>query len=113
MISFTNLTSKSIRRRTFEKLYHKALPKTFELSVVFATPSFMRKLNKKYRRKDKIANVLSFLIDKSSGEIFLNRNEKNLPYLFVHGCLHLNGYDHKNDKDAARMEKLEDKILNS
>ena len=85
--------------------------------MVFAPPVLMRKLNRQYRGKNKTANVLSFLIEKNRGEIFLNINllaqagEKNLPYLFLHGMLHLKGYDHKKTKDAKKMEKLEKKIL--
>ena len=114
MISFTNLTKKQISTVAFRKLYKKTFHKdNIELSVVFAPPALMQRLNKTYRKKDKIANVLSFLLDKRSGEMFLNATEKSLPHLFVHGCLHLKGHDHTNDKDAAKMERLEDKILNS
>lgn len=118
MIFFANLTKKPIRKASFVKLYKKIFftrdeQAQLELSVVFASPTFMRKLNKTYRKKDKVANVLSFLLEKGVGEIFLNRNEKNLPNLFVHGCLHLKGYDHEDDANAVKMERMEDKILNS
>lgn len=112
-ISFTNLTKKPIRTAVFVRLAKKIFPKKdFDLSVVFASPAFMKKLNIQYRNKHKSANVLSFSYDKNSGEIFLNSAEKDLPYLFVHGCLHLLDYDHKKNKDALRMESLERKILN-
>jgi len=119
MIEFRNLTKKPVSTGKMRKLYNKiflpagqAGPRKFELSVVFAPPSLMKKLNIKYRGADKPANVLSFLIGKNQGEIFLNINEKNLPYLFLHGALHLLGHGHKNNKDAEKMEKLEKKILN-
>ena len=35
----------------------------------------------------------------------------HVTHLLVHGCLHLLGYDHVSDKDAARMEGLEVQIL--
>jgi probable rRNA maturation factor len=50
------------------------------------------------------------------GEIYLNRDilakspERAAP-LLLHGILHLLGYDHIKKADAAKMEKLEDKIL--
>ena len=118
MISFTNLTKKRVHRAVFEKLYRKTMPKGFELSVVFAPPALMKKLNKQYRGKDKVANVLSFELGSpttklGAGEIFLNVREKDLPYLFVHGCLHLLSYDHQKNKDALRMESLEQKILHN
>jgi probable rRNA maturation factor len=39
------------------------------------------------------------------------RLEAHLSHLVVHGCLHLLGHDHENERDAARMEALEAKIL--
>jgi len=75
----------------------------------------MRRLNKQYRNKNKTANVLSFTLEKGKvgpSEIFLNIKEKKLPYLFLHGMLHLKGYDHVKKSDARKMEKLEQKILN-
>lgn len=111
-ISFANLTKKRIPTADFERIYKKLLL-SWELSVVFAGPALMKNLNKKYRGKNKAANVLSFLLDKKSGEIFLNSVEKKLPYLFTHACLHLLGYGHKNNKDAEKMKKKEREILNS
>jgi probable rRNA maturation factor len=35
----------------------------------------------------------------------------HLAHLAIHGFLHLHGYDHENDRDAQRMERLERKIL--
>ena len=110
--SFTNLTKKRINTADFGRIYKKLLS-GWELSVVFAGSALMKNLNKKYRNKNKVANVLSFLLDKKSGEIFLNSNEKKLPHLFAHACLHLLGYGHKTDDEAQKMEKLEQKILNS
>lgn len=122
MIEFKNLSGKRVQYGAYKKLYKKIFYKSgnsFRLSAVFAPPSLMRKLNKKYRGKNKPANVLSFLFEKNlpgrqtgSGEIFLNTKEKNLPYLFLHGSLHLLGYGHKKNKDAEKMENLEKKILN-
>ena len=111
-IYFTNLTKKRIKTAEFLRIYKKLL-KGWDLSVVFAPPFLMRSLNKKYRNKNKIANVLSFALDtkKREGEIFLNANEKKLLYLFTHACLHLLGYSHKTDKEAEKMERKENKIL--
>src|SRR3990167_11359395 len=104
MIEFRNLTKKRINTAEFKELYNNIFSaksvtgsKNFELSVVFARPHFMRRLNKQYRGKNKTANVLSFALEKGKvgpGEIFLNIKEKKLPYLFLHGMLNLKGYDH-------------------
>ena len=109
-IYFNNLTKKRVKTEGFLRIYKKVLP-NWELSVVLAGPALMRSLKKKYRKKDKIANVLSFKLASKNGEIFLNANEKKLLYLFTHACLHLLGYDHKTNKEAVKMEEKENKIL--
>ncbi len=37
--------------------------------------------------------------------------EDHLAHLVVHGVLHLRGYDHIEDRDAARMERLESRLV--
>ncbi len=126
MIEFCNLTRTHISTVSLERLYKRIFSKNeFEVSVVFMGDARMRQLNKKHRGKDKVANVLSFLLDggssdvrmtrsrrqRGAGEIFLHVHEKDIEHLFVHGCLHLLGYDHIDDKDASRMEKKERDIL--
>ena len=89
--------------------------KNFELSLVFTIPLLMRGLNKRYKNKDNAANVLSFLLEKGregKGEILLNAQEKKLPELFVHGCLHLLGYGHKTKKGYNLMSKKSSEMLN-
>ena len=114
MIEFANLTKKRIDTRVLRRIAGKLFRENFELSVVFATPVLMRKLNKNFRSKDKVANVLSFLLEKNKmGEIFININEKNIPFLFIHASLHLLGYGHKHTIEAKIMEAREKKLLNS
>lgn len=100
------------------------------ITVVLANNSFIRELNKQYRGKDTATNVLSFPESRIPnpesyiGDIILafetiEREAKeqgksfkhHAIHLLVHGTLHLLGHDHEDDKDAARMEKLEIKIL--
>lgn len=112
MIEFRNLTRTRVSYAPFQRLYKTLFPREdFDLSVVFAGSTRMRYLDKTYRGKDKVANVLSFPLGDKSGEIFLHIHEKDLPHLFVHGCLHLLGYDHEREKDALKMEKRERAIL--
>lgn len=103
-----------------------------EVSIVLTNNVYSRKLNKHYRGKDKPTNVLSFaqMNDVSEmipspfptvlGDIVLNIEaiqneaksfENHLKHLFVHGLLHLLGYDHETDEEADRMENLEIQIL--
>ena len=77
-------------------------------------------LNKRYRGKGKATNVLTF----ETGDVVLchpviareaRQQGKSLrahyAHLVVHGALHLQGHDHVQKKDAARMERAEVRVL--
>ncbi len=106
----------------------------FSLTILLTDNSKMKYLNKKFRNKNKITDVLSFpnlepadLKKKINTEIYLgdialsyeiiNRRSKdsnfNLEFdkMWIHGYLHLLGYNHKKFKDYKIMKKTEDKIL--
>ncbi len=97
---------------------NKTIP---EIGLVFVSEKKMLKLNKKYRGKNKITNVLSF----SEGDIIIcpevvKKEAKAYGFtqkywmtrLAVHGILHLVGYKHSAEKNRLSMERLENKILN-
>ena len=101
----------------FKRMKEKVLGKSYTLSVVFVGEKRSRTLNRSYRNIDKPTDILSFEIDKNEGEIFINlecanrkaklhkRDKKNyLSFLFIHGLLHLKGFDH-----SSRMESEEKK----
>lgn len=103
----------------FVKIKEEILKKDYELSLVFLGDKKSKELNLKYRNGNYIPNVLSFPIDKNTGEIFINPKQakkecakfemtykKFLVYLFIHGCLHLKGLDH-----GKKMDDLEEKYL--
>ena len=106
----------------------------FSLTILLTGNSKMKYLNKKFRNKNKITDVLSFpnlepadLKKKTNTEIYLgdialsyeiiSRRSKdsnfNLEFdkMWIHGYLHLLGYNHKKFKDYKIMKKTEDKIL--
>ncbi len=104
-----------------------------EVSLLFTDDSRMRRLNLRYRGKDRPTNVLSLpaarllvgRIGPLLGDIVLAaetvRGEAkaqelaesdHLTHLIVHGFLHLIGYDHEGDAEALVMEGLETAILN-
>lgn len=86
-----------------------------------------RELNRGYRGKDWATNVLTFVyddLDPLAGDIVLcapvvarEAREQGKPleahyaHLTVHGTLHLQGYDHEREEEAARMEGLESRIV--
>lgn len=99
-----------------------------ELSIAVVGSTAMRRLNKTYRGKDKPTDVLSFgEATKKSGYLgeviicypvavsqarrFKHSVNDEFKKLFVHGVLHLKGYDHELDHEAEVMEAFEDKIM--
>lgn len=86
-----------------------------------------RQLNRSYRGKDYATNVLTFVFrDRAplEGDLALcapviTREARaqrktvaaHYAHMIVHGLLHLQGYDHENNKDAAVMEKRERTLL--
>jgi len=98
----------------------------------------MKSLNRDFRGIDKTTDVLSFPVennisgeDSLLGEIFINVNEAKRTdkyielfgakkpfkyifyFLFVHGLLHLIGYDDKTEKERQVMIALGEKFMNS
>ena len=83
-----------------------------------------QKLNKRFRKKNYATNVLSFPYGNGSGDIVLchpviareareqgKALRAHYAHLVVHGVLHLRGHDHVRRPDAARMERVEIRIL--
>jgi len=117
--------------------------KKFSISILFTGDKKINQLNKKFRKINSPTNILSFpsmpinihtnnFLDFGYNQsIFLGdivissdtlikeaNNEKkieedHLIHLFIHGVLHLLGYDHETSYDAKIMETLEIKILKS
>jgi len=93
-----------------------------ELSIVFTDDASVRRLNARYRGKDRATNVLSFP-QKSGpllGDVILAAEtvrreatlatkplEDHMAHLIIHGFLHLLGHDHEEDTEAEKMEQLE------
>jgi len=109
--------------------------KNLIFTILLTNSSSMRKLNKKFRNKNKATDVLSFpsLVFKhlklvKTKEIYIgdvavsyniinSRSKKNnflleFDKVWVHGFLHLLGYKHKMNKDYYKMNRVEKKILN-
>ncbi len=109
MFQITNLTKNKITKIPWRKIKEKVLGKKYELSLVFAGNTLMKKLNFKYRRKSRPATVLSFFLLKNQGEIFINLQQKTHSplILFIHGLLHLKSFKH-----GAKMEAEEKRLLN-
>ena len=55
--------------------------------------------------------ILSYETLKKEAEELLIPFKHHLIHMLVHGFLHLQGFDHQTDEDAAAMEKLEVRVL--
>lgn len=96
-------------KKLFNELKDLVLGTEYDLSVAFLLPAEMRRVTKKTKNVDKVSNVLSFPLSRVSGEILICRKAAapyTVPYLFIHGLLHLKGLKH-----GARMESAEQKLL--
>ena len=118
--SVTNLTKGKLPRLPFALIKEAVLGKRYDLSLVFCSRQKIRVLNRKYRRKDKVTDILSFPLSNVAGEIHLNldeakkeakkfgRNFENfVGFLFIHGLVHLEGFEH-----GSKMEIRERKFRN-
>jgi probable rRNA maturation factor len=107
---------------------------TVEMSVRIVDENESRTLNRTYRGKDRPTNVLSFpsgvdhylpdetprplgdlvlcapIVEQEATEQGKDRAD-HWAHLIVHGTLHLLGFDHETEADAAEMESLEREIL--
>ena len=90
--------------RKWQKIKNQVLGKKFDLSVVLAEDSLMKKLNEKYRKKTGTTNVLSFPLSKTAGEIFINKKAVRPNYLFIHSLLHLKGFRHGKKMEAEEKK---------
>ncbi len=104
---------------TFKVLGKKSLK---NISLVFVGDAKMKELNKKYRGKNRVTDVLSF---EELNEIFIclpqaKRQAKALKHplnceltrLAVHGIVHLKGYEHEGSKrQAVGMLAVENEII--
>jgi len=116
--------------RLFPRKY-RFVGKKVSLTIMLSNNKNIKKLNKKFRNKNKATDILSFPSEKKLnikksyylGDIiisyeFMNKskNLNNLEFkkrvvrIFIHGFVHLLGYDHINFKDFKKMINEEDKI---
>lgn len=111
-----------------------------ELSITFVDKSEIQEINKMYRDKDKVTDVISFALEEDEPDIDMSEFdiprvlgdiiictdvaqeqsesyghsfERELGFLALHGFLHLLGYDHMNEEDEKEMYGRQDAILNA
>ena len=142
VFSEENAWSKKIRKKElFFKEICNSFPRKYQfpnkkitLTLLLSNNRCIKKLNKNFRNKNKSTDILSFpfvkkiLISKKTyiGDIIISYNFMNKPRsqniksfkekvikTFIHGYLHLLGFDHVKDKDHRIMLDEEEKIYKS
>lgn len=121
---------------TFEML---KITTNYEVDVSLVDDETIHEINRDYRHVDRVTDVISFAfnddknpkdaiaspeVERMLGEILIclpqaqrqakeigNSERRELSFLFVHGLLHLLGYDHMKKEDEDIMFPLQDKIL--
>jgi probable rRNA maturation factor len=132
-INFFNETDKNIREyeRVIRDVF-KTINSKKEFNVIFVDEEEIKRINKEFRKIDKVTDVISFaLIDDAElvqtnelGDVFIcvekaisqaeeygHSARREFAFLAVHGYLHLCGYDHQSPEEEKVMFELQDKIL--
>ena len=124
--------SRKIKKIQTDKFFGK---KRYQFSLLLSEAKEIKYLNKKFRKKNKTTDILSFpsqnkkelkMLSKFNLEIYLgdiiinfkkmNTSSKLLfkrqfDVLWIHGLVHLLGYDHIKDKNYKKMAGIEMKFL--
>ncbi|WP_374695940.1 rRNA maturation RNase YbeY [Spiroplasma endosymbiont of Polydrusus formosus] len=127
----------------FNKIFHKIkttleITEPLELSLIIVDDQKQLKLNRQYRQKNYVADVITFALEEESkvdlfkliglrslGDIFIcyekalaqaaeynHSPQREFAFLFTHGMLHILGYDHQTSPDEKKMFNLQRKVLN-
>tara|TARA_B100001287_G_C22504828_1_gene445398 strand:- start:74 stop:535 length:462 start_codon:yes stop_codon:yes gene_type:complete len=124
---FNNICKFFPKKFKFEK-------KKIYLTLLLSNNNNIKKLNKKFRNKNKHTDILSFPFHQTFkkkhdiylGDIIISYNyinnpknsdnynfKKRVTKIFIHGFLHLLGFDHNKEKEYKMMINEEQKIFNS
>ena len=128
MIEINNLTANRIDKKNLKRIVERVLKgekkENKAISIALVGKIRIKELNRKYRKKNKATDVLSFSYD-GDGEIVLSpeiikenarkfnlSTKKELARSLIHGILHLLGHDHeKTEKEEKKMQNLQDHYL--
>ncbi|WP_416373779.1 rRNA maturation RNase YbeY [Mycoplasmopsis felis] len=121
--------------QNFARFFKISKNKKIILDVSFVSKNKIKELNKEYRNKDYVTDILSFdfgdksLYDelpiyflgelvicwdkiKKQAKEFNHSIKREFCYLFTHGLVHLQGYDHEIEQEKKEMDNIVDAIFN-
>ena len=128
IIELDNQTALDVDIDALEKIAQSLTNR--EIELVITDNDSIRELNREYREKNKPTDVLSFPLEtpfteqsvfdiplgtivisadfvKEKAEIYDHTEQDELKLLFIHGLLHLLGYDHETDEGEMRQKERE------
>lgn len=128
------ISRKTIKLNRRNKIFKE---KIFYCTLLLSGSQKIKELNKKFRKKNKITDILSFPFHSKKnltaeikktkkiylGDIIINLNrikeknslkifKNNFNKLWVHGLVHLFGYDHEKEKNFYAMQRVEKNFIN-
>ncbi len=124
MLSIQNLVEFEVERELLEDILDY-LEVTREIDLIICDNRYIQEINQKFRAKNTPTDVLSFPIDgefealplgsiiiskdkvKEASKEFGHSQSEEFALLFIHGLLHLLGYDHEIDNGEMREKEKE------
>ncbi len=135
MIEITNLTKQKIGNdlivKKVEQVLYGEKAKNWDISICLASCAKIKELNRRFRKKDEITDVLAFVglevkgsktklgqivicpaKVKANAQKFGRSFQNELNLVLIHSTLHLLGYEHeKSEKEAEKMRRKENFYL--
>jgi len=128
IIELDNQTSLNVDTEALEKIAQSLTNR--EIELIITDNESIQELNREYRDKDKPTDVLSFPLEtpfteqsvfdiplgtivisadlvREKAKLYGHTEEDELKLLFIHGLLHLLGYDHETDEGEMRQKERE------
>lgn len=125
MLTIENLTNKTIDSKLLEKIANSMTSREIDLTLCYNNT--IQQYNKEYRQKDQATDVLSFPIENDlvssntlmplgsivisvdyvmdKAKLYGHSEASEMALLFIHGLLHLLGYDHETDSGEMREKE--------
>jgi probable rRNA maturation factor len=118
LFTLENATRAKLPRVDFHAIKNEILGRHYSLTLTIVGATEVKRLNLTYRDKKSATDILSFPLSKIEGEIYICPEEARkeakkfartyanfIVFLFIHGCVHLKGFDH-----GGTMEDIEAKL---
>ena len=141
MFEIFNETEKEIQEIDKLQIYMEFVVKKLKIkkgifNIIFVTNEEIHKINKEYRKVDRVTDVISFALEDNKdieykdfrllGDIYIaidvayeqaieynHSREREVCFLATHGLLHLLGYDHMTEEEEKEMFGKQEELLNA